>query len=86
MKTIDYYLSLNYEIILRKMTSSEAGTAEPRFIAQIHLVDGLIAEGKTPQEALDNLESVKRLAFELMLKQGKSIPEPEFETETMAVA
>ena len=85
MKDIDYYLSLNYEIILRRMTSGEAGTPKRWFMAQICLVDGLIAEGETPQEALDNLESVKRMAFELMLKQGKAIPEPEFETETMAV-
>lgn len=81
-KDIDYYLSLNYEITLRKMTRAEAGTSEPRYIAQIPLIDGLMAEGETPQEALANLENVKRLAFDLMLKQGKEIPEPVFATET----
>jgi predicted RNase H-like HicB family nuclease len=80
-KGIDYYASLNYEITLRKMTRGEAGAGELRYLAQIPLIEGLIAEGTTPQEALANLEAVKRLAFELMLKQGKEIPEPVFENE-----
>lgn len=86
MKNLDYYLSLNYEVLIRKMRRDEAGTNEPRFIAQIPLIDGLIAEGETSQEALSNLEIVKRLAFELMLKQGKEIPEPEFEKDTALAA
>jgi predicted RNase H-like HicB family nuclease len=85
-KHIDYYLSLNYEIVIRKMTRTEAGTSESRYIAQIPLIDGLMAEGETPQEALANLEIVKRLAFELMLKQGKEIPEPVFAGDTELAA
>lgn len=75
-KKLDFYLSLNYEITLRKMTLAEAGSNEPQYLAQIPLLEGVMAEGKNPQEALANLERVKRLAFELMLAQGKSIPEP----------
>lgn len=71
-----YYLSLNYEITLRKMTRAEAGSNEPCYLAQIPLLVGVMAEGKEPQEALANLERVKRMAFELMLAQGKNIPEP----------
>jgi len=78
-KDLDYYLSLNYEITLRKMTAAEAGASERRYLAQIPLIDGLMAEGETPQEALTHLEIVKRLAFELMLEQGKEILEPRFE-------
>jgi predicted RNase H-like HicB family nuclease len=85
-KNIDYYLSLNYEIVIRKMTLAEAGTSKSRYIAQIPLVDGLMAEGETPQEALANLETVKRLAFELILKQGKEIPEPVFAIDTEIAA
>lgn len=81
-KDVDYYLSVNYEITLRKMTRSEAGAGELRYLAQIPLIEGLMAEGKTAEEALANLDTVKRLAFELMLKQGKKIPEPMFENET----
>jgi predicted RNase H-like HicB family nuclease len=79
MKNFDYYLSRNYEVLIRKTKRDEAGTNAPRFMAQIPLIDGLIAEGENSQEALSNLEIVKRLAFELMLKQGKKIPEPEFD-------
>jgi len=86
MKNLDYYLSLNYEVLIRKMRRDEAGTNDFRFIAQIPLIDGLIAEGETSQEALTNLEIVKRLAFELMLKQGKEIPESEFEQDTAIAA
>jgi predicted RNase H-like HicB family nuclease len=86
MKNIDYYLSLNYAVLIRKMRHDEAGGNELCYIAQIPLIDGLMAEGKTAQEALANLEAVKRLAFELMLKQGKEIPEPEFEEAAAAVA
>jgi predicted RNase H-like HicB family nuclease len=76
-KDIVYYLSLNYEVTLRKMTHAEAASNEnTHYLAQIPIIDGLMAEGETPQEALSNLEAVKRLAFELMLKQGKTIPEP----------
>jgi predicted RNase H-like HicB family nuclease len=78
-KKIDYYLALNYEITLRKLTPVEAGNDETRYLAQIPLITGLMAEGQTAQEALENLENVKRLAFELMLEQGKEIPEPAFE-------
>ncbi len=86
MKNLDYYLSLNYEVLIRKMWPDEAGTNALRYIAQIPLIDGLMAEGQTPQEALANLEIVKRLAFELMLKQSKEIPEPEFEKDTALAA
>jgi predicted RNase H-like HicB family nuclease len=79
MKNFDYYLSLNYEVFIRKMRHEKAGTHAPHFMAQIPLIDGLKAEGENSQEALSNLEIVKRLAFELMLKQGKEIPEPEFD-------
>jgi predicted RNase H-like HicB family nuclease len=75
-KDLEYYLSLNYEITLRKMTRAEAGSNEPRYVAQIPLLKGVMAEGKEPQEALANLERVKRMAFELMLAQGKDIAEP----------
>jgi predicted RNase H-like HicB family nuclease len=86
MKKLDYYLSLDYPILIRKMKRDEAGTDEPRYIAQIPLIKGLLAEGETRQAALANLEHVKRLAFELMLKQGKEIPEPVFEDDLKAVA
>lgn len=78
-KDIDYYLSLNYEITIRKMTMAEAGTNDPRYLACIPLIEGLMAEGESTQEALANLEAVKRMTFELLQRQGKEIPEPEFE-------
>ena len=82
-KDLAYYLSLNYEVVIRKMTAAESGVSTPPYIAQIPLIDGLVAEGQTPQKALENLEKVKRLAFQLMIDQGKSIPEPTFKELVM---
>ncbi len=75
-KDLENYLALNYEVTLRKMTRAEAGSNESRYLAQIPLLEGVRAEGEEPHEAVANLEQVKRLAFELMLAQGKNIPEP----------
>ena len=85
-KDLSYYLALNYEIVIRKMTRAELGSNEQLFLAQIPLIDGIMAEGKTSQEALANLEKVKHLAFELLLKQGKEIPEPAFEADAEILA
>jgi len=46
------------------------------YCAEVETIDGLCAYGKTPQEALKQLQGVKEAAFELMLSQGKEPPVP----------
>ncbi|MBU1298992.1 MAG: type II toxin-antitoxin system HicB family antitoxin [Bacteroidetes bacterium] len=46
------------------------------YCAEIEMIDGLCAYGKTSGEALSNLNEVKEAAFELMLSQGKEPPVP----------
>jgi predicted RNase H-like HicB family nuclease len=70
-KTLDYYLSLPYPIVL--IPYQEDGA----WYARIPLLTGCMADGATPAQALAALEEVKRLWFEASLKHGHTIPEPE---------
>ena len=84
-KNIEYYMSLNYEVTLRKMTHAEIGSNCTQYLALSPVIKGLMAAGDTPQQALSNLERVKRLAFELMLQQRKTIPEPHLKREPLSL-
>jgi antitoxin HicB len=70
-KTLEYYLSLPYPIVL--IPDPEDGV----WYAKIPMLVGCMADGATPVEALDALEEVKVLWFETSLKHGHAIPEPE---------
>lgn len=69
MKDTKYYLSLPYTVILRRDEDGD-------FVARIAELSGCATHGKSPQEALENLEEVKRAWIEDCLKQGDPIPEP----------
>lgn len=69
MKDTKYYLSLPYTVILRRDEDGD-------FVARIAELPGCATHGKSPQEALENLEEVKRAWIEDCLKQGDPIPEP----------
>ncbi|OFW10614.1 MAG: hypothetical protein A3G20_06675 [Acidobacteria bacterium RIFCSPLOWO2_12_FULL_59_11] len=72
MKDIQYYLSLPYTVILRR-------DEEGDYVARIEELPGCSTHGKSPQEALENLEEAKTAWIEDCLKQGDPIPEPETE-------
>lgn len=72
MKSIDHYLRLNYEIKLRKLAEDEGGG----WVAEIPLLPGCMADGKTPEEALMNLEDAKKCWLETCLELGRPVPEP----------
>ncbi|MCL5990696.1 MAG: type II toxin-antitoxin system HicB family antitoxin [Bacteroidetes bacterium] len=69
MKNINYYLKLNFNVDIKFM-------ADGIFCAEIKEVPGLSAYGKTMKEALDELEKVKKVSFEMMISQNKEIPLP----------
>jgi predicted RNase H-like HicB family nuclease len=46
------------------------------FCAEIKEIPGLCAYGITEKEALEELEIIKKTAFEMMLSQNKKIPLP----------
>ncbi len=69
-KTLGYYLSLPYPIIL---IPDEGGF----WFAEIPLLKGCMTQGSSREEALEMLDEAKRLWLEVSLERGHTIPEPE---------
>lgn len=72
MKDLAYYLKLNYEISLRRLTEDEGGG----WFAEIPLLPGCMADGETPEESLANLSDAKKGWIETYLELGREVPEP----------
>ena len=71
-KDLNYYLSLPYPVQL----SRRLDDGEPYWFAEILNLRGCMADGQTPDEAIDNLEEAKRLWIESYLEDGYEVPEP----------
>ena len=69
MKNINYYLKLNYNVEIKYLPDGI-------YCAEIKEIPGLAAYGNSMKKALDELEKVKSVAFEMMLEQNKDIPLP----------
>ena len=74
-KTLEYYLSLRYDIHLE-------GLEEGGYLATIPLLEGCMSDGDTPVEAITNLEEAKTLWLEVALEQNTPIPEPQYHNYT----
>ena len=72
MKDLNYYLELNYEIKIRKLTSEEGDG----WFAEIPLLPGCISDGETPEEAIFNINDAKKCWVETCLELGRPVPEP----------
>ena len=72
MKDLKYYLNLNYEIKIRKLTVEEGGG----WFAEIPLLPGCISDGETPEEAIINVSDAKKCWIETSLELGRPIHEP----------
>jgi len=72
VKVLNYYLNLNYEIKIRKLTSEEGGG----WFAEIPLLPGCISDGETPEEAIFNINDAKKCWVETCLELGRPVPEP----------
>lgn len=72
MKDLNYYLNLNYEYKVRKLTDKEGSG----WFAEIPLLPGCMSDGETVEEAVTNLEDAKRAWLETALELGRDIPEP----------
>ncbi len=75
MKSLEYYLSLNYTMEVNKIPENEGGG----YIATIPALGkrAFIGDGDSVEEAIRNLETVKKILFTEYLEKGISIPEPE---------
>lgn len=74
MKKLKEFLQYDYPVRVFRYSD---GT----YCAEIETIEGLCAYGKNAQEALNELESVKETAFELMLEQGTEPPVPKVRLE-----
>ena len=79
-KDLNYYLSLAYKIELIRIAENEGGgylARLPQFGAL-----GIVGDGETVQEAIDNLRENMEERFREYLEEGLEIPEPQIaETE-----
>src|SRR3990172_6216892 len=70
MPDLEDYLNLPYTVVLRR-------DEEGDYVARIDELSGLSTHGRTPQEALGNLEEAKRAWIEDCLERGDPIPAPQ---------
>lgn len=71
-KDLSYYMALPYTVQF-KQTQDDEG---PYFVAKILEIEGLVAGGKTVEEAHRALREEMRKYFEVRLEHGDPIPEP----------
>ncbi len=69
MKSVEHYLGLNYRTTVYRDDEGD-------FIVKVPELPGCIADGKTPNEAFENLRSAMRSWVESRMKAGLDIPEP----------
>ena len=74
-KSLEYYLSLRYDIHLE-------GLEEGGYAATIPLLKGCMSDGETPVEAVTHLEEAKALWLEGAIEQNIPIPEPQYHDYT----
>lgn len=74
-KTLEYYLSLRYDIHLE-------GLEEGGYLATIPSLKGCMSGGETPVEAVTNLQEAKELWIEGALEENLPIPEPTYHDYT----
>ena len=78
-KTLDYYLTLDYPVEIRRIDDDLGGG----YAASIPSLgsQAFVGDGETPQEAYENLQAARKEIFAEYLEQGLSIPEPISESE-----
>jgi len=74
MKNLDYYMSLEYKVEIITIPEEVGGGV----VARIPKLGkyAFLGDGETIEEAMDNLNNIKRELFTSYLKLGIEIPEP----------
>jgi len=71
-KSLDYYINLPYTTVLEKWDDGDG----PYYIARVLELPYCSIHGNTPEEALKEIQRVKKDWFESCLERGTPIPEP----------
>lgn len=72
LKDLAYYLGLNYEIKVRRLSEEEGGG----WFAEIPLLPGCMSDGENVEEAIANLNDAKAAWIETSLELGRAVPKP----------
>ena len=73
MKPVEHYLSLNYRTDVYRDDEGD-------FVVKVPELPGCVADGKTPNEAFENLGNAMRAWVESRLAGGLDVPEPKAST------
>ena len=68
----DYYAALDYPVELSRRDEGH----DSYWVCEIPDLPGCVADGETPDEAIESLSEAKRLWIEARLEHGHSVPEP----------
>jgi len=71
-KDLDYYLKLNYEILIRRLEEEEGGG----WLATIPDLPGCVSDGESIEDAVKNITDAKRAWVITAFEAGRKIPEP----------
>lgn len=71
-KNLKYYLALPWSYNIT--TTTEAG--RPLFIIRVNELPGIVTDGETIQEAMNNIKEAMTGLFEMYMESGDEIPEP----------
>ena len=74
-KTLDYYLSLQYDLVIRRI--DEEGVQEYMIYTRELDKDTFYGVGSTLDEAIESFNEVKQDLFQHFFERGIEIPEPE---------
>ncbi|EIE4559073.1 type II toxin-antitoxin system HicB family antitoxin [Campylobacter lari] len=72
MKTLEYYLNLPYEIIIKKLSDEDGGG----YFARYKDFPYIMGDGDTQIQALEDAKEAFKSAISLMLEKGDYIKEP----------
>lgn len=75
-KDLNYYLSLNYDIKIRRLTEEEG----EGWFAEVPLLPGCMSDSDTVEGLLANIEDAKKSWIKAGWESGRIIPEPQEET------
>lgn len=69
---VEYYANLPYHVVIEQWDDGKG----PYYVARLLELPGCMMDGKTPEEALQELEDIKREYFEANLEVGNKMPDP----------
>ncbi len=72
MKTKEYYLNLDYETVVRKLSLEDGGG----YFAYYKDFQGVMGDGASVEEAMNDVKSAFACYLEVTLEKGEEIKEP----------